>query len=80
MVRAPYRVGDRIKMGGATGDVIDVSYLDTTCGIGRQYLSTDQSHRQNQNQCFPFGSTQLGRSTTTPGLCSLCLEPRSNST
>jgi small-conductance mechanosensitive channel len=42
LVRAPYRVGDRIKVGEATGDVIDVSYLDTTlCEFGGQYLSTD---------------------------------------
>jgi small-conductance mechanosensitive channel len=42
LVRAPYRVGDRIKMGDATGDVIDVSYLDTTLWeFGGQYLSTD---------------------------------------
>jgi small-conductance mechanosensitive channel len=30
LIRAPYRVGDRIKIGDAHGDVIDVSYLDTT--------------------------------------------------
>lgn len=30
LVRAPYRVGDRIRIGDAHGDVIDVSYLDTT--------------------------------------------------
>ena len=42
MVRAPYRVGDRIKIGDATGDVIDVSYLDTTLWeFGGDYLSTD---------------------------------------
>lgn len=42
MVRAPYRVGDRIRIGDATGDVIDVSYLDTTLWeFGGQYLSTD---------------------------------------
>src|SRR5213080_1877746 len=42
LVRAPYRVGDRIKIGDATGDVIDVSYLDTTLWeFGGQYLSTD---------------------------------------
>jgi small-conductance mechanosensitive channel len=42
LVRAPYRVGDRIKVGDATGDVIDVSYLDTTLWeFGGQYLSTD---------------------------------------
>jgi small-conductance mechanosensitive channel len=42
LVRQPYRVGDRIKIGEATGDVIDVSYLDTTLWeFGGQYLSTD---------------------------------------
>src|SRR5438128_6331411 len=42
LVRRPYRVGDRIKIGDATGDVIDVSYLDTTLWeFGGQYLSTD---------------------------------------
>ncbi len=30
LARAPYRVGDRIRIGDAHGDVIDVSYLDTT--------------------------------------------------
>jgi small-conductance mechanosensitive channel len=42
LVRTPYRVGDRIKIGEATGDVIDVSYLDTTLWeFGGEYLSTD---------------------------------------
>lgn len=42
LVREPYRVGDRIRIGEATGDVIDVSYLDTTLWeFGGQYLSTD---------------------------------------
>ena len=42
LVRAPYRVGDRIRIGQATGDVIDVSYLDTTLWeFGGEYLSTD---------------------------------------
>ncbi|HEX7314785.1 MAG TPA: mechanosensitive ion channel family protein [Pyrinomonadaceae bacterium] len=42
LVRAPYRVGDRIRLGDATGDVIDVGYLDTTLWeFGGQYLSTD---------------------------------------
>src|SRR5215213_2123751 len=42
LVKAPYQVGDRIKIGDATGDVIDVSYLDTTLWeFGGQYLSTD---------------------------------------
>ena len=42
LVRAPYRVGDRIKIGDATGDVIDVSYLDTTLWeFGGDFLSTD---------------------------------------
>jgi small-conductance mechanosensitive channel len=42
LIRQPYRVGDRIRIGDATGDVIDVSYLDTTLWeFGGQYLSTD---------------------------------------
>jgi small-conductance mechanosensitive channel len=42
LVRQPYRVGDRIKIEDATGDVIDVGYLDTTLWeFGGQYLSTD---------------------------------------
>ena len=42
LVRAPYRVGDRIRIGNATGDVIDVSYLDTTLWeFGGEFLSTD---------------------------------------
>lgn len=43
LVRSPYRVGDRIKIGDATGDVIDVSYLDTTLWEfgGGDLLSTD---------------------------------------
>jgi small-conductance mechanosensitive channel len=42
LVREPYRVGDRIKIGGATGDVIDLNYLDTTLWeFGGDYLSTD---------------------------------------
>jgi small-conductance mechanosensitive channel len=42
LVRQPYRVGDRIRIGDATGDVIDLSYLDTTLWeFGGQYLSTD---------------------------------------
>jgi small-conductance mechanosensitive channel len=41
LVRQPYRVGDRIQIGTATGDVIDVSYLDTTLWeFGGPYLST----------------------------------------
>jgi small-conductance mechanosensitive channel len=43
LVRTPYRVGDRIKIGDATGDVIDVGYLDTTLWEfgGGDLLSTD---------------------------------------
>ena len=42
LVREPYRVGDRIRIGEAAGDVIDVSYLDTTLWeFGGQYLTTD---------------------------------------
>jgi len=42
IVKAPYRVGDRIKIGDATGDVIEVDYLDTTLWeFGGDFLSTD---------------------------------------
>ena len=52
MVRAPYRVGDRIKIGDATGDVIDVSYFDTTLWeFGGHYLSTD--HPTGRIVTFP---------------------------
>lgn len=41
LARQPYRVGDRIEIGNARGDVIDVSYLDTTLWeFGGPYLST----------------------------------------
>jgi small-conductance mechanosensitive channel len=42
LIRTPYRVGDRIRISDATGDVIDVGYLDTTLWeFGGEYLSTD---------------------------------------
>lgn len=42
LVREPYRVGDRIKIGNATGDVIDLNYLDTTLWeVGGDFLSTE---------------------------------------
>ena len=42
LIRKPYRVGDRIVIGEAAGDVIDVSYLDTTLWeFGGTYLSSD---------------------------------------
>lgn len=42
LLRSPYRVGDRIRIGEATGDVIDVGYLDTTLWeFGGEFLSTD---------------------------------------
>jgi small-conductance mechanosensitive channel len=41
LTRQPYRVGDRIQIDDAKGDVIDVSYLDTTLWeFGGPYLST----------------------------------------
>ena len=42
LIRQPFRVGDRIKIGDATGDVIDVGYLDTTLWeFGGKYISGD---------------------------------------
>jgi len=55
LVREPYRVGDRIKIGTATGDVIDVNYLDTTLWeLGGDYLSTD--HPSGRIIKFPNSS------------------------
>src|SRR5438477_4127818 len=42
LVRRPFRVGDRIQIGDATGDVIDVGYLDTTLWeFGGKSISAD---------------------------------------
>lgn len=42
LIRQPYKVGDRIEIGSARGDVIDVSYLDTTLWeFGGPYLTTE---------------------------------------
>lgn len=42
LAKAPYRVGDRVRLGDFQGDVIDVGYLDTTLWeFGGEYLSTD---------------------------------------
>ena len=41
LVKAPYQVGDRIKLDDASGDVIAVNYLDTTLWeFGGELLST----------------------------------------
>lgn len=40
--RSPYQVGDRIKIDPFTGDVVEISYLDTTLWeTGGDYLSND---------------------------------------
>src|SRR5438046_737773 len=55
LVRRPYQVGDRIQIEDATGDVIDVSYLDTTLWeFGGEYLSTD--HPSGRIIKFPNSS------------------------
>jgi len=55
LVREPYRVGDRIRMGTATGDVIDVGYLDTTLWeFGGDFLSTE--HPSGRVIKFPNSS------------------------
>ena len=42
LFRVPYRVGDRITIGSATGDVIALSYLDTTLWeVGGQLSTTN---------------------------------------
>ncbi len=42
MIRRPYKVGDRIRIGQVTGDVIELNYFDTTLWeFGGDYLSGD---------------------------------------
>ena len=42
LICAPYRIGDRIKLGGASGDVISVGFFDTTLWeFGGEYVTTD---------------------------------------
>src|SRR5687768_5599935 len=55
LVKVPYRVGDRIRIGTATGDVIDVGYRDTTLWpSGGDYLSTE--HPSGRVIKFPNSS------------------------
>jgi small-conductance mechanosensitive channel len=61
LVNTPYKVGDRIRIGDATGDVIDVSYLDTTLWeFGGPLLSTTH-HPSGRIIKFP-NSKVLGNS------------------
>jgi small-conductance mechanosensitive channel len=42
IIRSPYKVGDRIQVGDFTGDVVEISYLDTTLWeFGGDYQSND---------------------------------------
>jgi small-conductance mechanosensitive channel len=42
IIRTPYRIGDRIQVGNFTGDVVEISYLDTTLWeFHGDYLSND---------------------------------------
>jgi small-conductance mechanosensitive channel len=53
IVKTPYKVGDRIAIDNATGDVIDVSYLDTTLWeFGGPMIST-QHHPSGRIIKFP---------------------------
>ena len=53
LVRVPYRVGDRIGIGDATGDVIGVGYFDTTLWeVGGPTLST-ANHPSGRIVKFP---------------------------
>ena len=55
LVKMPYKVGDRIKIGEAAGDVIGVGYLDTTLWeFHGEYLSTD--HPSGRIIKFPNSS------------------------
>jgi small-conductance mechanosensitive channel len=53
LIKVPYKVGDRIKIEDATGDVIAVSYLDTTLWeFGGELLSTS-NHPSGRIIKFP---------------------------
>src|SRR5262249_18512702 len=69
LVRSPYRVGDRIKIGEATGDVIDVSYLDTTLWEfgGGDLLSTDHP----TGRIIKFPNSKILNSTVYNYTCPL---------
>lgn len=42
IIRTPYRIGDRIQVNDFTGDVVEISYLDTTLWeFGGDYLTND---------------------------------------
>jgi small-conductance mechanosensitive channel len=42
IIRTPYRIGDRIQVGAFKGDVVEISYLDTTLWeFHGEYLSND---------------------------------------
>jgi small-conductance mechanosensitive channel len=50
LIRKPYQVGDRIRIGEASGDVVDVGYLDTTLwefgGAATLHRSFERPHHQ----------------------------------
>jgi small-conductance mechanosensitive channel len=53
LVKVPYQVGDRIRIGEASGDVIGVNYLDTTLWeFGGELLSTS-NHPSGRLIKFP---------------------------
>jgi small-conductance mechanosensitive channel len=53
LVRRPYKIGDRVKIGEASGDVIGVGYLDTTLWeFGGEHLST-KNHPSGRLIKFP---------------------------
>lgn len=56
LIRKPYEVGDRIKIGNVFGDVINVSYLDTTLWeFNGDYLSADHP----SGRIIRFGNSKV---------------------
>jgi small-conductance mechanosensitive channel len=53
LVKSPYRVGDRIKIGDAAGDVIGLTYLDTTLWEFGGELLTTANHPSGRLIRFP---------------------------
>lgn len=70
LVRKPYKVGDRIKIGSAYGDVIRVGYLDTTLWEFRAIIYQGTIPVAGSLN-FQIQKYLVNTSIITPGLCFL---------
>jgi small-conductance mechanosensitive channel len=56
IVRIPYRIGDRIRLGDSAGDVIDIGYLDTTLW---EYGGTLVGHDDPSGRIIKFPNSNV---------------------